>query len=212
MVHHSLVFLGGGNSTLGGLSGYFAGYVPGLDPVLFPAGTGKLLPKGTQLTFQMHYISIGTPETDETELGLYFLPSAPARKLQTLAAFDLFFGIPPGASDHTTTASARFTKSSLLYEVSPHQHLRGKWFKYELQLPNGTRKLLINIPRYVFSWQRLYRFAEPIAVPAGSRIYCTGAWDNSPQNLDNPDPSSLVTFGEQTFNEMFIGYYNFSEL
>ena len=212
VVHHSLVFLGGGNSTLGGLSGYFAGYVPGLDPVLFPAGTGKLLPKGTQLTFQMHYISIGTPETDETELGLYFLPSAPARKLQTLAAFDVFFGIPPGASDYTTTASALFTKSSLLYEVSPHQHLRGKWFKYELQLPNGTRKLLINIPRYVFSWQRLYRFAEPIAVPAGSRIYCTGAWDNSPQNLDNPDPSSLVTFGEQTFNEMFIGYYNFSEL
>ncbi|MBI3867351.1 MAG: hypothetical protein HY299_02385 [Verrucomicrobia bacterium] len=211
VVHHSLVFLGSANSSLGGLSGYFAGYVPGLDPVLFPIGTGKLLPKGTKLTFQMHYIAIGSPQTDQTELGLYLLPSAPARKLQTLAAYDVFFQIPPGESEHTTSASAVFTKSSLLYEVSPHQHLRGKWFKYELQLANGTKKPLINIPRYVFNWQRLYRFADPISVPAGSRILCTGAWDNSPQNLDNPDPNAYVGFGEQTFNEMFIGYYNFSE-
>jgi hypothetical protein len=212
VVHHSLIFLGGSESALGGLAGYFAGYVPGLDPDWFPEGTAKLLPKGTKLTFQMHYISIGTPQTDQTQLGLYFAEKPPVQKLQTKAAFDIFFRIPPGANEHITSASSTpFAKNSWLYEISPHQHLRGKWFNYDLELPNGKRTPLIRIPRYVFNWQRLYRFAEPIFLPAGSRIVCTGAWDNSPQNLDNPNPKLPVTFGEQTYEEMFIGYYNYGE-
>lgn len=212
VVHHSLIFLGDVTSSLNGLAGYFAGYVPGLDASLFPTNTGKLLPKNTLLTFQMHYISIGTPQTDRTQLGLYLLKTPPAQKLLTKAAFDVFFDIPAGVSEFTTTAtSTPFTKNSLIWEISPHQHLRGKWFNYDLQLLNGTTKPLIRIPRYVFNWQRLYRFTEPIVAPAGSRIVCTGAWDNSLQNLDNPDPSTHVQFGEQTYEEMFIGYYNYSE-
>ena len=212
VVHHSLIFLGGAESALGGLAGYFAGFVPGLDPDWFPEGTAKLLPKGTKLTFQMHYVSVGTPQTDQTKLGLYFAKTPPAQKLQTKSAFDIFFQIPPGASEHiTSVSSSPFTKNAWLYEISPHQHLRGKWFNYDLELANGKRTPLIRIPRYVFNWQRLYRFAEPIFLPAGSRIVCTGAWDNSPQNLDNPNPKVSVTFGEQTYEEMFIGYYNYGE-
>ncbi len=212
VVHHSLIFLGEADNSLGGLAGYFAGYVPGLDAALFPAGTGKLLPKNTPLTFQMHYISIGTPQTDRTQLGLYLLKTPPAQKLQTKAAFDIFFDIPAGVSEYVTTAtSTPFTRKSLIWEISPHQHLRGKWFNYDLKLANGTIKPLIRIPRYVFNWQRLYRFTEPIVAPAGSRLVCTGAWDNSSQNLENPDPASPVRFGEQTYEEMFIGYFNYSE-
>ena len=212
VVHHALVFLGEASGALNGLTGYFAGYVPGLDATLFPASTGKLLPKNTPLTFQMHYISIGKQQTDRTEIGLYLLKGPPARKLQTKAVFDIFFRIPPGASDHVVTVSSTpFTKDALIHEISPHQHLRGKWFNYDLRLPNGTLKPLIRIPRYVFNWQRLYRFTEPIQAPAGSRLVCTGAWDNSPQNLDNPNAASEVRFGEQTYEEMFIGYFNYSD-
>lgn len=212
VVHHSLVFLGSSDAALDGLAGYFAGYVPGLDPDWFPEGTAKLLPKNTSLTFQMHYISIGTPQTDQTQLGLYFSPKPPAQRLQTKAAFNILFRIPAGASDHQTTVrSTPFTKTSWLYEVSPHQHLRGKWFNYELELANGQRTPLIQIPNYVFNWQRLYRFEKPIQLPVGSRIVCTGAWDNSPQNLANPNPKVAVSFGRQTYEEMFIGYFNYGE-
>lgn len=210
-VHHALVFLGTAEASLGGLGGYFAGYVPGLDPSLFPDGTAKSLPKGTKLTFQMHYISVGTPQQDQTQLGLYFAASAPKQKFQTKAAFDVSFAIPPGNPEYPTTSRALFTKNAVLYEISPHQHLRGKWFRYTLQLPDGTQKPIINIPRYQFSWQRLYRLAEPLVIPAGSSILCTGAWDNSPQNLDNPNSNVPVFFGEQTYEEMFIGYYNYGE-
>ncbi len=213
VVHHSLVFLGSAGNNLNGLAGYFAGYVPGLEPSIFPDGSGKLLPKGTNLTFQMHYISTGTPQTDQTQLGLYFLSLPPKKKLQTKAAYDIFFSIPAMNRDYPTVVfSSVFLKASWLYEVSPHQHLRGTRFKYELELPTGTRTPLINIPKYLFSWQRLYRFADPVLIPKGARIVCTGAWDNSPQNLTNPDPSSEVRFGEQTYEEMFIGYYNYAEI
>jgi hypothetical protein len=212
VVHHSLVFVGGLNANLGGLAGFFAGYVPGLDPTFFPAGTGKLLAKGSKLTFQMHYVSVGTVQTDRTQLGLYFLKSPPARTLQTKSAYDIFFQIPPRTNDYPTTAvTAPFTRGSWLYEISPHEHLRGSWFHYDLQLPNGTRTPIIHIPHYLFSWQRLYRLEQPLFVPAGARIVCTGGWDNSPQNLTNPNPDSLVQFGEQTYEEMFIGYYNYAE-
>ncbi|MBM3848038.1 MAG: redoxin domain-containing protein, partial [Verrucomicrobia bacterium] len=162
VVHHALVFLGSEASALGGLTGFFAGYVPGMDPTWFPEGTGKLLPKGTQLTFQMHYISIGTPQTDQTELGLYFHSTPPKQRLQTKSVWDVFFNIPARSAEHAITRSSTpFAKTSWLYELSPHQHLRGKWFKYELELQDGTRRTLLNVPRYVFDWQRLYRFAEP---------------------------------------------------
>ncbi|HAM73443.1 MAG TPA: hypothetical protein DCM86_17555 [Verrucomicrobiales bacterium] len=211
VVHHALVFQGTAAQALGGLSGYFAGYVPGLDPTFFPDGTGKLLAKGTKLTFQMHYVSVGTAQTDQTQLGLYLLPKAPTRSLQTKAAYDIAFSIPPRTNGYQTVATALFAKNSWLYEISPHQHLRGTWFHYDLQLPNGTRQPIIHIPHYLFSWQRLYRLDQPIQVPAGSRIVCTGAWDNTPQNLSNPNPDTTVFFGEQTYEEMFIGYYNYAE-
>jgi len=211
VVHHSLVFFGS-DSFFKGLLGFFAGYVPGYDPVAFPEGTAKLLPQGTVLQFQMHYITTGQAETDQTEIGLYVSPTPPTYALQTKSAWNTGFTVAPSSSETVATASYPFNSNVRLYEMSPHMHLRGSWFRYEALYPDNTREILLSVPHYEFHWQTLYRLAQPKFLPAGTQLICTGAWDNSPQNPENPDPTATVTFGEQTFNEMFIGYFNYAQV
>ena len=236
VVHHSLVFDG---TTIGmGLDGYFAGYVPGADATAFPPNTGKLLTVGQVLQFQMHYITIGSNQTDRTELGLYLLPTPPAYSLQTKSAVDVFFSIPPDSNTYQDTAKFPlppiFNPSAtpvlatniLLYEMSPHMHLRGARIKYEIIYPAGhvpATEVILSVPAYVFHWQSMFRLATPKYIPKGSRILCTAGWDNTAQNKDlmeayaasggNPNylPNQTVGFGEQTYDEMFIGYLNYSD-
>jgi len=204
--------------------GFFAGYVPGYDPVAAPDGTAKLLPKGTVLQFQMHYITTGQAETDQTEIGLYVSPTPPAHVLQTKSAPNISFTIPPNSPETQAAGSFTFSKDSMLYEMAPHMHLRGSWFRYEALYPNNTREVLLSVPHYEFHWQTLYRLAQPKFMPAGTQLICTGAWDNTAQNAELLEqfnasggdtrfsPNQTVSFGDQTFNEMFIGYFNYAEL
>jgi len=223
VVHHCLVYFGA-DSTFLGAEGFFAGYVPGYDATTFPTNTGKFLPKGQALTFQIHYITIGTAATDQTQIALYTMPAPPVYPLQTKSALNLGFvlgqiSIPPGASDVPISAqyplSGTLATNILLYEMSPHMHLRGSRFKYEAIYPAGhvpASEVLLSVPKYEFQWQSLYRLAQPKYLPKGTYIYCTGAWDNSAQNRDNPDPTATVKWGDQTFNEMFIGFLNYAEV
>jgi hypothetical protein len=215
VVHHVLVFSATTFNDIlqiqAGLGGYFAAYVPGMEQVAFPEGTGKLLKKGSYLVFQLHYTATGQPETDLTELGLYLSPAPPQRELRTAAAYDLEFEIPPGAADHTTTAQFRLPRDGTLFELSPHMHYRGKWFRFDAIYPDGRIETLLNVPFYRFDWQTLYRLDEPKHLPAGTRIRATGGWDNSIRNPYNPDPGISVRFGEQSWEEMFIGYFNWAD-
>jgi hypothetical protein len=214
VVHHGLVFAGSLSDLTklqGGLGGYFAGYVPGMFDTEFPAGTGKLLKAGSLLVFQMHYTTSGTAATDQTQLGLYFSKTVPSKELVTSAAYDIGFTIPPGASNHEVVAeTAAFSKASVVYEMSPHMHLRGKRMRFEVVYPDGSKETMLNVPGYEFAWQTLFRLAAPKHVPAGAKIRVTAGFDNSQWNPWNPDPSVSVTFGEQTFEEMMIGYLNYS--
>jgi hypothetical protein len=193
----------------GGLEGYFAGYVPGQIPHEFPKGTAKFVPAGSTFVFQLHYTTIGKTETDLTKLGLYLYKGKTPRELFTKAASTTDFEIPPGDPDSPATASHTISKDAVLYELAPHMHYRGKEFKYEAQYPDGTSEVLLSVPHYDFNWQTMYRFKEPKRVPAGTKIVCTGAFDNSPSNPSNPNPDAWVQFGEQTFEEMFIGYMGY---
>jgi hypothetical protein len=226
VVHHCLVFQGTGG--LNGLDGFFSGYVPGFDATTFPAGTGKLLKGGETLRFQMHYTTVGESQTDQTEIGLYLAPAPPTYPLQTKSAFNVFIQIPPNTADYSTTAQHpaapnTLTTNILLYEMSPHMHLRGSHFKYEAIYPNGTRETLLSVPYYIFHWQALYRLTQPKYLPKGSRIVCTAGWDNTTQNFElmeayessgNPAylPDHAVSFEEQSWDEMFIGYLNYAEV
>ena len=215
VVHHCLVFKGSVTEVLalqGGLGGFFAGYVPGMEQVPFPEGTGKLLRKGDMIVFQMHYTVSGKVTTDNTQMGLYLAPTPPARELVTGAAYTTKFEIPPNDPAVPVSASKTFQKKSMLYEFSPHMHFRGATARFTLVYPDGSREILLNVPNYFFNWQALYRLEKPKEIPAGTRILCEGHFDNSPQNRFNPDPSQRVTFGEQSWEEMFIGYINYTEI
>ncbi|HEY1109757.1 MAG TPA: putative Ig domain-containing protein, partial [Opitutaceae bacterium] len=190
------------------------GYVPGMEQNPFPVGTGKRLKPNSSVTFQMHYTSSGQAESDETQLGFYFAPEQPERELLTRAAASIDLTIAPGARDYerTATLTPSATRDVMLYELSPHMHYRGKRFRYEAVYPGGATEVLLNVPNYNFDWQSLYRLAQPKRLPAGTVLRVVGAFDNSAQNPYNPHPAATVRFGEQTDDEMFIGYINYAEL
>ncbi|MFZ9856532.1 MAG: hypothetical protein ACO3I0_15555 [Limisphaerales bacterium] len=212
VVHHCLVFVA---KTVfdflqvqGGLGGFFAGYVPGMDQTFYPEGTGKLLPAGAYLVFQMHYTPNGKSSTDITQLGFYEAKVRPTRELTTTAAYDTGFSIPAGVRDHEVVAETTVERHSILYEMSPHMHYRGARMRFEAFYPDGRNEVLLNVPGYEFDWQAMYRLKEPKRLPAGTRLRITGGFDNSKWNPWNPSPSSIVQFGEQTGDEMLIGYLN----
>ena len=215
VVHHSLVFTAATVQDFlqvqGGLGGFFAGYVPGMEATEFPAGTGKLLKKGSYLVFQMHYTTTGTAATDQTQIGLYFAKSPPASELITSSAYRTDFSIPPYAKDQEITTETTLTRDSVLYELSPHMHYRGHRMRIEAVYADHSSETLLNVPGYQFAWQSLYRLAQPKALPAGTVIRVTAGFDNSLWNPWNPDPAQTVVFGEQTVNEMLIGYLNLTQ-
>lgn len=218
VLHHCLVFVKYPNELVveqpeyrGGLDGYFAGYVPGAEYAPYPEGTGKFIPKGARLVFQLHYTPTGRPETDNTKLGLYLHASKPVVELQTRAAYNDNFVIPPGALNHEVIATFRIRKDKLLWALSPHMHWRGSRFVYEAHLPDGRTETLLSVPNYDFNWQTQYRLREPRLLPAGTQIVCTAGFDNSARNPANPDPGQRVRFGEQTWDEMCIGYMDLSD-
>jgi peroxiredoxin len=188
------------------------GWSPGKAFSRFPAGTGKELKPGAVINFELHYTATGKPETDRTEVGLYLLKEKPPLYYDTLAAINQDLNIPPGESDVRTHAMLGFKRDTMLYTFVPHMHNRGAWMKYETLYPNGKRETLLHVPRYDFNWQMEYVLAEPKRMPAGSWILCTGAFDNSALNPHNPDPTKRVHWGEQSWEEMFIGFINTAEL
>ena len=189
-----------------------AGWNPGYTARRFPEGTGKLLKKGVRFHIDMHYTTIGTPQTDQTEIGFYVLPAPPKVALESRAIWDPDFSIPPGEPNLRTSAIGSFDQDLLLYDFRPHMHYRGSWFKFELLYPDGKRETLLSVPHYDFNWQITYMLAQPKRVPAGAWMLCSGGFDNSSRNPRNPDPSKRVRWGEQSWDEMFIGHFDAAPL
>ncbi len=216
-VHHVLVFLefpkdhprrSEQPNDRGGLNGYFMGMVPGLGHIAFEPGFGKFIPKGATLHFQLHYTTNGEDAEDRTKLGIIFCKEKPKVEITTKGIANPFFSIPPGADNHEVKSSFVLDKKMRVLSFSPHMHVRGKAYKYVALLPDGTERILLDVPRYDFNWQLLYVLREPIDLPKGTKITCTGWFDNSDKNPANPDPKATVRFGEQTWEEMQIGYVN----
>ena len=194
----------------GGLGGYFAGYLPGQDPQLLPEGTGLYLPAGSTFQFQLHYNATGRPEVDQTEMALYFHDETPERVVAVRSAHTIEFEIAPHDAESPIEAEHFLTRDAVLFGMSPHMHYRGKWMAFEARFPDGVTEPLLSVPYYNFDWQLMYRLAEPRELPAGTVIRATGAWDNSARNPFNPDPDATVHFGDQTEDEMFVGYLMYS--
>ena len=188
------------------------GWSPGKSFARFPDGAGKRLKPGAVLDFELHYTATGKPETDRSAIGLYLLKEKPSLYYETRMAINQDLNIPPGETDVRTFAMAGFKRDTMLYTFVPHMHNRGLWMKYEALYPDGRRETLLHVPRYDFNWQMEYVLARPKLMPAGSWIICTGGFDNSPLNPHNPDPAKRIHWGEQSWDEMFIGFMNVAEL
>ncbi len=189
--------------------GYFAAYVPGNGHAVFPPGFAKKIPAGSTVSFQMHYTPNGKATTDQTKLGLIFAAEPPRHVIHVAGVANARLRIPPGADNHAETAGLTLPFATTLLGFMPHMHVRGKAARYEVILPGGARRTLLDVPRYDFNWQLPYHFAEPPTFPRGSRIVYTAWYDNSAGNPANPDPAKLVRWGPQTFDEMMLGYVEY---
>jgi peroxiredoxin len=213
VVHHILcAVIPPGQRPTGAERSYLDVYVPGMRLVLPPKGHAKRIRAGSKLMFQLHYTPIGTPQKDDSRLGLLLAdPDEITHEVRTMSAVETDFRIPAGDPAHAVPAIApAFPKNAILWSLFPHMHLRGSAFRYTLVTQDGEEKTLMDVPQYDFNWQTSYVLAKPIAIPEGSRIKCVGTFDNSEENLANPDPTQNVFWGDQTDEEMMIGYYNYS--
>jgi hypothetical protein len=185
------------------------GFAPGTRPFIAPPGMAKLVPAGWKFIFQMHYTPNGSPQKDRSAIGLLFEdPSKVTDRLATANAANAEFEIPAHANDYKVESRKKFVRDTLFIGMYPHMHMRGKSFRYELNYPDGKKEILLDVPRYDFNWQNWFKLASPLVIPAGSEMICTAHYDNSEENLCNPDPSKPVRWGDQTWEEMMIGWYD----
>ena len=180
------------------------------DPQVFPLGAAQKIKAGSTLLFQIHYTPTGAPSRDRTTVGLVFAKERPGFEIHSLALMDLGFTIPPGAPNHRVDAEAVFTAPARIWSLGPHAHFRGKRFDYRLVYPDGRSEIVLSVPNYDFNWQIPYRYAEPLPIPAGTRLIATAHYDNSRANKLNPDPTATVRVGEQTTDEMMLTYVAYS--
>ena len=214
VVHHALVslILPGDTSAGIGNCGVLINYAPGMQSTRLPAGMGIHVPAGAKFLFQMHYTPNGTQQRDRTSLGMVFAdPQQVTSVVRGGAIANVRITIPPNTDDHQEVAELKIDRPVELLSLSPHMHLRGKAFRYEAFFPNGRREVLLDIPSYDFNWQLRYLLEKPLPLPPGTRIRCTARYDNSARNPANPDPLTVVRWGDQTTDEMLIGFYSIVE-
>jgi peroxiredoxin len=212
VVHHILVFVDDhSGKRRQGIGGQLAAFAPGDVPTVLPPGTAKKVPAGSDLVFQLHYTPDGTVRTDRSRVGLIFARGPVEHEAHTLGIHQRRFLIPPGAADHAVASSFTFPQDAHLLDMLPHMHLRGKSFEYKATYPDGTSEILLSVPAFDFGWQASYSLAAPKAMPRGTRIDCLAHYDNSAANPANPNPNIAVTWGDQTFEEMMIGYIVYTD-
>ena len=209
VVHHVILYAKwpGAPDTGDSRGTVFAGWAPGASARRYPEGVAKRLPANAKLTAQLHYTTCGSEQIDQSEIALYLASGPQERSIETRFAAEWHLDIPAGAEDAMHVATYAFLKPATLYSLTPHMHVRGKWMRYELLLPNGKKETLLHVPRYDFNWQLSYCLKQPRLVPAGSWLMATASFDNSKANPANPDFKKQVFFGEQSWEEMFIGWF-----
>jgi hypothetical protein len=181
-------------------------YTPGNSPDVWHPGLAKLIKAGSDLVFQMHYTAKGKAAVDQSRVGLIFGKTPPTERVMTIALGNTDFVIPPGDPNYKVTGSAELAYGSTLLSFFPHMHVRGKAFEYKLTQPGGETETLLKVPNYNFNWQLTYRLEQPLLLKPDAKFEVTGWFDNSANNPHNPDPAASVRFGEQSWEEMMLGF------
>ena len=189
--------------------GSVGGYAVGAESNVFSEEVGTYLPAGGAIGYQMHYTPYGKEAVDNSQIGVYFRDTVPKYIMRSVVVIDATIEIPANTARHKETAYVEFPKDALLYSAFPHAHYRAYANDLWLETPDGKKTLLLSMPRYDFNWQRSYTFAEPVKIPAGSRLIANYIYDNSKRNPSNPNPNIKVTWGEQSHEEMLFTSLSF---
>jgi mono/diheme cytochrome c family protein len=188
-----------------------AGYAPGMNQAIWEPGTVKKIPAGSKLLLQIHYSKVaGSVQKDRSSIGLIFASKPPEKQLVTHAIANGYFLIPPGADHHKVSACWTTKEDIHIVTLMPHMHLRGAAMEIKAFYPDGREELLLNVPNYSFSWQEVYYLKTPVAIPKGTKILVNGYFDNSARNKFNPDPAKAVRWGDPTYDEMMIGWVDYT--
>ena len=217
VLHHLLTYVtapaeefDGGEANVRSVARRFLeGYAPGkVDAMTFPDDTGVYIPQGHIVSMQFHFTTNGRATTDETVLGLYMHDEPPKYENFTRSVSSQF-KIPAFDQDYESAASYVFDEDVVVTGLRAHMHFRGKDMKFSVENEDGSMTDLLSVPNYSYAWQPTYELEQPMLVKAGTRVHVTGAFDNSEFNPANPDPSKELTFGLQSWDEMFIGYWTY---
>jgi peroxiredoxin len=207
VVHHIVVYVidAKGKDRRDGPA-HLCAYAPGDLPSVYAPGTAKRVPAGAELLFEMHYTPNGAVRHDRSRVGFIFSKVPVTRRALTVPVVNEHFVIPPRQDDVAVSASLTLAQDTRLLSFLPHMHLRGEDFRYSIARPGQPAEVVLSVPAYDFGWQSYYVLEEPLDLPAGTRVDCLAHYDNSERNPYNPDPDRAVRWGEQTFEEMMIGY------
>ena len=200
----------GGGRPPGGGDAMLVNWAVGEDAPIHAPGTAKRIPAGSTLVFQVHYTTNGKPGRDRSRIGLIFAKEPPQREVRTGLITNAVFAIPPGAPNHEVAAEATFSEDVKIYSLHPHMHLRGKDTTYTATYPDGRKEILLSVPKYDFGWQTDYMLAQPLLLPRGTKVHVAAHFDNSTANRANPDPKATVRWGDQTWEEMMIGFFTYT--
>jgi hypothetical protein len=184
-----------------------AQFAPGEQPAHLKQGQAVLIRAGSDIVLQLHYTTNGKAQSDQSRVGMIFAKGPVTERVGMLAVIETNFSIPPGDPDYRVVASRTFGKDTTILDVHPHMHMRGKAFSYRLIYPDGKTEDLLSVPHYDFNWQLVYELPGGKIVPAGTRMECVARYDNSPNNRFNPDPAATVHWGDQTWDEMMVGFF-----
>jgi hypothetical protein len=216
VVHHIVVFIvpKGEFFNPEAPGAVLCGTAPGDMPMDLPDGLAKKVPAGAKLIFQMHYTPNGKAYRDRSSVAMIFAKGPPRHRVLTKPVYSVPFitrveKIPAGADNYKMEAEHVFERDAHLLHFMPHMHLRGKDFLYEAVYPGGKKEILLSVPRYNFGWQSVYRLADPVAMSKGSKLHCVAHFDNSAKNPNNPDPTRSIYWGDQTWEEMMIGWIDY---
>ena len=211
-VHHVIAFIkeSGERAAPTDTGNILVGFAPGENPLDLPTGTAVLVKAGSSLVFQVHYTPNGKELKDRSYIGLRFAKQAPQYRAFRGMAANAFFNIPANDPNYEVKASFTAKQDISLESLMPHMHLRGKDFLYTAVYPDGRSEVLLSVPKYDFNWQIRYQFQTALVLPKGTRIDCVAHFDNSPNNKFNPDPTKSVHWGDQTWEEMMIGFFTYT--
>ncbi len=183
------------------------GITPNKPGVVTEPGIARRLPANSEIILQMHYTTNGVATSDRTSVGVIYAKEPPKKMLGGGTVLQLGFSIPPGADNHEVKSSVLLNADTTLVAMTPHMHMRGKDMTYVAHYPDGTSETLLSVPKWDFNWQITYDLAQPKILPKGTRVEVIAHFDNSPKNLYNPDPTQTVRWGDQTWEEMMIGFF-----